>query len=178
MMQGLQSAKHPVIQKFYDPSEVERAVDAAGISLSTEIELLKKAMEHPDVRIQLKAQAQWRNLIKDIRQASSVFLTITKHGDGTIEQSATCPAIIDTLRKENTSAPQEAVTHEFHPPTPSGLGIDPYSQILRARKAAENALGDPQERDLPHRLPDRETDQHDPQPLPNGDLPSRSPNSD
>lgn len=159
VLAGVQSAKHPLIQKYFDPTKVETALDAVGISLEQELQILADGMRHPDIKIRLKAQAQFRNLMKEIRQSGSIFLTITQtEREGTVERSASASALLDTLERENTGASQEDQTHEFHPPTPSGLRIDPYTQIQRAREAAAHSNprddGDPAERDEPGSLPD------------------------
>jgi len=157
-----QPADHPLIERFYSPDAILAAIEASGITLADELALLKEAMEHHEIKVRLKAQTQFRALLRDIKQATSVYFTATRKEDGSIEQSvtmATSPVLAALARENLTNAKvqnQAAADAqagegaedrgaygrpEYHRPRPRSADIDPAEQIVRALSAHNNPTG-------------------------------------
>lgn len=107
-------------RESHDPQMVADLIQELGLTLRSEMELLKDAMgKTQDMKIRLKAQAQLRALLKDIRMASTILLTMTKREDGSFEQTAIAPALMDDLIKDNTNAANNAnALYEIKPAAP------------------------------------------------------------
>ncbi len=118
MLQRVQGTKNSPLAKAYDVDALPQALEGMGYTLEKELKQLWELTQHPDPKVALKAQSNWRATLKDIRLANAVLLTMTTKEDGTQERTQTAVAMLETLAQENANAQTvRKVTHEHHAPS-------------------------------------------------------------
>ena len=142
-LKAMQQGGNKFYGRNFDQSKLEEIQEAEGLDLEFELELLGRLMRNKDAKTALKAHSSYRQLLKDVRMANSVFLSMIRRPDGTVDQQATTTTLLDHMKQENENAPQAQAAHYIAAEArgtgiPEDDGDDRALTVLRAEPGAED----------------------------------------